>query len=521
MDPYSNAYFTVGPMADSKEGNGNSNTGEAPKAANGAGLDGEGQHKSKVKMEVDDPDQGVPEPQNGSSALPASLPDGSYPGSSVLNERFNKMFDEDVTMMDIDKPEPSVSSKSKKKGTAATVKKRKVATKKAGKTKKAGTDKAASASRASAESEASGSSAGSDEESDHGPYCICRGPDDHRWMIQCEVCEDWFHGECVNIDKAIGESLIQRYVCPNCYDGKWNVTRYKKTCSLEGCNNVARIYGKKGGDEAGSIFCSDKHRDEWWERLITTLPPRTRVKDNGDQLTREDFMGLLNASAVDKGGAGGEVTWRFGDIPFGVPSDFWTGSNASAALTEEESAFLSASAADRYQLAEEIVLTKKMQQLLDMANERRKAAVAAKRLEPDACGYDFRLDVVGAQAQFAAFVKSPRGEAIFKANRLDAPSEQQQRQAPPPGAAGNGAVAAAEEPGGSNWCERRRCKTHAQWYALFTKSNRQQIKELAAQAKDKLDAETRVRDAAAVRHLRKKRERNWVEVIESDGEESG
>ena len=27
-------------------------------------------------------------------------------------------------------------------------------------------------------------------------YCICRKPyDDSIFMIECDVCEDWFHGE--------------------------------------------------------------------------------------------------------------------------------------------------------------------------------------------------------------------------------------------------------------------------------------------------------------------------------------
>jgi hypothetical protein len=25
-------------------------------------------------------------------------------------------------------------------------------------------------------------------------YCVCLGPNDGRWMIGCDECEDWFHG---------------------------------------------------------------------------------------------------------------------------------------------------------------------------------------------------------------------------------------------------------------------------------------------------------------------------------------
>lgn len=166
-----------------------------------------------------------------------------------------------------------------------------------------------------------------DEESDHGPYCICRGPDDHRWMISCDVCEDWFHGECVSIDKVVGEALIQRYVCPGCTDDKGiNVTRYKKTCSLDGCLVAARIYGdggakgsRKGSAAVGgsySVFCSDKHAEEWWEQLVRSLPENGKLKAKGTDLTREKFMGLLNVSTAQKP-VEGEEPWSIGKKPFG------------------------------------------------------------------------------------------------------------------------------------------------------------------------------------------------------------
>jgi COMPASS component SPP1 len=44
-------------------------------------------------------------------------------------------------------------------------------------------------------------------------FCICRKPDDHKWMIGCDGgCEDWFHGACVNIKEVDGD-LIDRYIC--------------------------------------------------------------------------------------------------------------------------------------------------------------------------------------------------------------------------------------------------------------------------------------------------------------------
>jgi len=144
---------------------------------------------------------------------------------------------------------------------------------------------------------------GGTSESDSGPYCLCRGPDNHRFMIACDRCEDWFHGECIGMDKYTGENLVQKYICPNCSDGKRYVTRYKKMCSLKGCNRPARV----SDHENASIFCSAEHCQSWWENLIATLP---RTKEVGfDHMTQGEFMGLLDAQ---------DRAWKAVDTPFGM-----------------------------------------------------------------------------------------------------------------------------------------------------------------------------------------------------------
>jgi COMPASS component SPP1 len=415
------------------------------------------------------------------------------------------------------------------------------------------------ASQASASSPIGGAFASSEagasdeEESDHGPYCICRGPDDHRWMISCDMCDDWFHGECVNIDKTIGEALIQRYVCPGCTDRQGiNVTRYKKTCSLEGCWRPARIYDDIRGDADYSVFCSDKHAEDWWGQLVRSLPENRSLKAKEADLTRERFMGLLNVSTAHNS-VEGEEPWHLGKKPFGensqpsfgpgfpirfrglslrclrlhiyglaltlirlaVPSVFWSHVDQTLVFTPEEQSFLAASAADRYALAEEIVLNKKMQQLLDLANERRKAAIGEGLVEKEVCGYDTRLDLVGCPEEFGVFVKSAQGETIYKNNSLATGGGWTEEQV-------QAMKATAEAEDGREWslaiagmCDRRRCKPHASWYSIFTKSTRHLIKELARQAKEKLDAETRVREAAATRYFRRRNER--TSVVRLDG----
>lgn len=49
-------------------------------------------------------------------------------------------------------------------------------------------------------------------------------------MICCDTCEDWFHGKCVGITKALGEQMEARGVewnCPPCKKKKTEEARKK------------------------------------------------------------------------------------------------------------------------------------------------------------------------------------------------------------------------------------------------------------------------------------------------------
>ncbi|XP_017076822.2 LOW QUALITY PROTEIN: death-inducer obliterator 1 [Drosophila eugracilis] len=50
-------------------------------------------------------------------------------------------------------------------------------------------------------------------------WCICRQPHNNRFMICCDLCEDWFHGTCVGVTKAMGTEMENKGVdwkCPKC-----------------------------------------------------------------------------------------------------------------------------------------------------------------------------------------------------------------------------------------------------------------------------------------------------------------
>ncbi|KAM4610598.1 death-inducer obliterator 1 [Polymixia lowei] len=56
-------------------------------------------------------------------------------------------------------------------------------------------------------------------------YCICRQKHNKRFMISCDRCQEWFHGDCVGISEAQGRKMErkgQEYICPSCTTKKRN-----------------------------------------------------------------------------------------------------------------------------------------------------------------------------------------------------------------------------------------------------------------------------------------------------------
>ncbi|XP_078275016.1 death-inducer obliterator 1-like isoform X2 [Rhinoraja longicauda] len=113
--------------------------------------------------------------------------------------------------------ENKVKNKSKSLGTTKTKKQIVIPTKKGVKSEKEST----SQSRAPSESDDEGSVAQSDNGYNDPDklYCICRQPHSNRFMICCDRCEEWFHGDCVGITMARGRLLERNgedYICPDC-----------------------------------------------------------------------------------------------------------------------------------------------------------------------------------------------------------------------------------------------------------------------------------------------------------------
>ncbi|KAI8084522.1 uncharacterized protein BX664DRAFT_283144 [Halteromyces radiatus] len=87
-------------------------------------------------------------------------------------------------------------------------------------------------------------------------YCFCQKVyDETQFMIACDRCEKWFHGDCIGIDEKQGEA-VDLYFCPSCSKISGKQTSWKAKCSNPSCQNVAR--GGKNKQSHGSKYCQDK-----------------------------------------------------------------------------------------------------------------------------------------------------------------------------------------------------------------------------------------------------------------------
>ncbi|XP_017300232.1 nucleosome-remodeling factor subunit NURF301-like [Diaphorina citri] len=58
-------------------------------------------------------------------------------------------------------------------------------------------------------------------------FCLCKQPyDESQFYICCDTCQDWFHGRCVGILQSEADN-IDEYICPNCNNSSSNLANMK------------------------------------------------------------------------------------------------------------------------------------------------------------------------------------------------------------------------------------------------------------------------------------------------------
>ena len=90
-------------------------------------------------------------------------------------------------------------------------------------------------------------------------YCLCRLPEDGRFMICCDHCDEWYHGDCVGItpdNELEMKGDNKEYICPSCTSVTTLVSSASvgppTTSVISPCEPCVDF---QWGDKDGATFC--------------------------------------------------------------------------------------------------------------------------------------------------------------------------------------------------------------------------------------------------------------------------
>ncbi|KAL1642705.1 COMPASS (complex proteins associated with Set1p) component [Didymella pomorum] len=391
---------------------------------------------------------------------------------------------------------------------------------------------------------------------DHNLYCICKKPDNHKWMIGCDGgCDDWFHGDCVNMKQA-DEHLVDKFICPQCEEaGKGNTT-WKPMCRRDGCRKPARLIkdheSKYCSDECGVLFMQEQlqrtagakgangTRDKS-KKKKKVVRPEDEGRDEeeeptplGGVLRAKDLKALVDASPNIQ---------AFKNLGSGVLSPPHTASPTrpnfpsnpdDVALTAAETERLNALHNEKSQLNDRLEVLKDREKFVSMAKEQATRVADREKMKlKEFCGYDARLS--WSDAEFLLWRNSAHGRAAFKHSTLSPSAEQVasiEAESPATGSpktgSPNGALGAPDVR--ESVCLKKRCAKHPQWQKLNIQDARFEEMEVVEAIKECEKEERSVRERARRRNAKdtmakeltagdgKTEVRNrdgWVEVVAS------
>ena len=383
-----------------------------------------------------------------------------------------------------------------------------------------------------------------DSSEDHNLYCICRKPDNHKWMIGCDGgCDDWFHGECVNLKQA-DEGLVDRFICPLCKENGKGNTSWKPMCRRDGCRKPARVakdnLSKYCSDECGVLFMSEQLQRTAGARGANGAKDKLKKKkkvtemETGDDEEPTPLGGVLRAKDLKALVDASPNIQSFRNLGTGVLSPPQTASPTRAtfaglpngenlALTAAETERLTALHNEKTQLKDRLEVLKDREKFVSMAKEQATRIADREKMKmKEFCGYDSRLS--WSDAEFLLWRNSKYGCAAFKFSTLSPTTEQISSM---PTTNGSEAMDIDVK---ESVCLKKRCPKHPQWQKLNLQDARFEELEVVEAIRECEKEERSVRERARRRGAKDglareltggdggKEERNregWVELVPS------
>ncbi|KAF1935080.1 hypothetical protein EJ02DRAFT_460685 [Clathrospora elynae] len=381
-----------------------------------------------------------------------------------------------------------------------------------------------------------------DSSEDHNLYCICKKPDNHKWMIGCDGgCDDWFHGDCVNMKQA-DEGLVDRFICPLCEENGRGNTSWKPMCRRDGCRKPARLMkereSKYCSDDCGVLFMSEQLQRTAGAKGVNGTKDKSKKKkktsegEDGDEEEPTPLGGTLRAKDLKALVDASPNIQAFKNLGTGVLTPPQTASPSRAtfepngeglALTAGETERLTALHKEKSQLKDRLEVLNDREKFVSMAKEQAVRLAGPEKLKSkDFCGYDSRLS--WSDAEFLLWRNSKHGCAAFKYSTLSPTPEQVEEMSKDSGV---DAIAVDEK---DTACLKKRCQKHPQWQKLNLQDARFEELEVVEAIRECEKEERSVRERARRRGAKdglakeltagdgSKVERNregWAEVVGS------
>ena len=103
-------------------------------------------------------------------------------------------------------------------------------------------------------------------------YCVCRGPDDgKRFMISCDYCVEWYHGDCIGVKEEEADN-IEKFYCNSCIEKN----KYLSILHKSEYNNEKENVGK---DSSGTTEKAEVEGKSEKESVLET-PDRSELDEN-------------------------------------------------------------------------------------------------------------------------------------------------------------------------------------------------------------------------------------------------
>jgi hypothetical protein len=295
-----------------------------------------------------------------------------------------------------------------------------------------------------------------DEGSDDAVYCICRGRDDHTPMIQCDVCDEWFHLVCIKVEKWQAD-LIDKFVCEKCFiDGKL-ATSWKRTCRTKGCKRPANLPSK---------WCRDSCRLEWGRDMVALLRDGDRPSKGGE-LSKGELKSMLLFCNGDL-----EVFKSMGQKPE-LPTDVEI--NYDEVMTHEEKLRIAEITTQREIADKHVTIQTDRRDFMKWAQDRIKELASQNKDLVGTCGWDRRIAYN--DEEWTAWRDFDAGIATFKQKKITE----------------------------GDYCEEKKCKGHARWFQTHMTDagneigqRRKEVEKLAKE-EEAIFGRVRTREAAKIR----------------------